>query len=393
MSSRALALASAAAVALTLACAGARGRGGGGRAEPPRRSIVVPGAGALEVAVPPGWDVREGDGDEASGHAVELAPAGKPFVALLSPVVNPQARATEEGADTAQMFVELSRRKASETAVEQEIPLMELVGEGGVHGFWFGVTDRAMEGKEPQAGEYRHLVQGAAAVGPLLVAFTLLDNGPGPHRKQLLDLVRTARFVGEGGAPGEGSRPGGTGKEGGARPRTPSPAGGGTRPPAEGFEPDPDAVTVPLVVEDAARRVSALVDLPGFTMFKPRTSEDGKGLVVLGQHPDTGIVASMILRDAPGQDARACRDDALARIRKATPEVADVKTSDRAGLARASYTLAQLGGEKLAQRHAHAFAARNGVCVNLHLSKADPDAGDAARFEEILRTLRFGEAL
>jgi hypothetical protein len=378
MSSRALALASAAAVALTLTCTDTRGRGGGGRAEPPRRSIVVPGAGALEVAVPPGWDVREGDGDEASGHAVELAPAGKPFVALLSPVVNPQARATEEGADTAQMFVELSRRKASETAVEQEIPLMELVGEGGVHGFWFGVTDRAMEGKEPQAGEYRHLVQGAAAVGPLLVAFTLLDNGPGPHRKQLLDLVRTARFVG---------------KEGGARPRTPSPAGGGTRPPAEGFEPDPDAVTVPLVVEDAARRVSALVDLPGFTMFKPRTSEDGKGLVVLGQHPDTGIVASMILRDAPGQDARACRDDALARIRKATPEVADVKTSDRAGLARASYTLAQLGGEKLAQRHAHAFAARNGVCVNLHLSKADPDAGDAARFEEILRTLRFGEAL
>jgi hypothetical protein len=382
----AVAFALAALALAALGCAGGKGaQAGAGAGATTRRSFAVPGEGVLELSVPSGWDVREGEGDASSPRTIELAPAGKPFVALVSPIVNPEKSQTREGADTAQLLAELSRRKAAETAVEAEIPLMEVVGEGGVHGYWFQVTDRTMEGKTPKEGEYRHLIQGAAAVGPLLVAFTLLDNGAGPHRRQILEVVRTARITGAGGTGGGGQPSARAAPEGGGT------GGGDER--LSGFEPDPGAGTVPLVVEDPGKRVSALVDLPGFKMFRPRASEDGKGLVVLGQNPETGIVASVILRDAPGLDARACRDEALARIRKATPELTDIATRDAGGVARAAYMLSELNGQPMRQQHAHAFAARNGVCVNLHLSKAEPVAEDRERFEKILASLRFGEAL
>jgi hypothetical protein len=373
--------------ALALACAGARGaRRVTSAAElgAPRR-FSLPGRGALELRVPAGWEVQDVPASASAPRTIELAPAGRPFVALLSPVENPAAEPGRKDADTAQLLAEVERRKASETAVETEIPLMELVGEAGVHGFWFAVTDRSMEGKTPAPGEYRHLIQGAAAVGTVLLGFTLLDNGPGPQRGQLLALVRTARVVGRE-APG-GTGEGGTGA-GGAEPGEGAAPGGG----AEDFEPDPEAETSPLVVHDPARRVSVLVDLPGFSMFKPRLSEDGTGVVVLGQQAETGIVASVILREAPGLDARGCRDEALARIRRALPGIEDVRTSEADGKAMASYALPELHGQQLRQRHAHAFVARDGVCANLHLSKADPTPEDAARFERMLASLRFGES-
>jgi hypothetical protein len=385
----------AAAALVALACAGARRAGGAAGSEGggTRRSFAVPGQGLLEVTLPAGWEAVDKPGDATSPRTIELGPPGRPFLALLSPVENPEASQGREGADTAQLLAELSRRRAAETAVESEIPLMELVGEAGVHGFWFAATDRSMEGKQPKPGEYRHLMQGAAAIGPILLAFTLLDNGPGPQRSQLLALVRTARLA-------AGAAPGGTGGpgEGGAGEGGPEPGGpgGGAAPgsrAADGFEPDPGAETVPLVVHDPAHRVSVLVDLPGFAMFKPRPSEDGTAIVVLGENPETGIVASVILREARGLDARGCRDDALARIRSATPGIVDVRTSEVDGVARASYALQELHGQEVRQQHAHAFLARNGVCANLHLSKADASPEDAARFEQILGSLRFGEAL
>lgn len=378
-----------ASAAVALACAGSRGASGapGSEGGGTRRGFAVPGQGLLEVTVPAGWEALDKPGDASSPRTIELGPPGRPFVVLLSPVENPEATAGREGADTAQLLAELSRRRAAATAVESEIPLMELVGEAGVHGFWFAATDRSMEGKEPKPGEYRHLMQGAAAIGPILLAFTLLDNGPGPQRSQLLALVRTARLAG-------GAAPGGTGGTGEGGPERHGP-GGGAAPGsgAEGFEPDPGAETAPLVVHDPAHRVSVLVDLPGFAMFKPRASEDGTGIVVLGENAGTGMVASVILREARGLDARGCRDEALARIRSATPGIVDVRTSEADGVARASYALPELRGQEIRQQHAHAFLARNGVCVNLHLSKADATPDDAARFEQILGSLRFGEAL
>jgi hypothetical protein len=43
--------------------------------------------------------------------------------------------------------------------------------------------------------------------------------------------------------------------------------------------------------------------------------------------------------------------------------------------------------------HAHAFLWRDGVCIGVHVSKADPDREDAARLDAILSSVRLAEDL
>ena len=369
------------------ACAGRRG---GTAPAPQRQRFEVPGHGALDIAVPAGWKASAAEGEDPMPLTVRLEPreakGGRGFIVLLTPFWSPTspAEGTPEApaapdtlgadaqGDTAQLLAELARRKALATSAEQEIALQELRGEAGVHGYWFAATDRALAGKEPGAGEWRHLMQGAAAVGEMILAFTLLDNEAGPQREAILDVVRSARHV-------------------------PPPAGGAAAPPADGamrFTPDPDAATEPLAVSPPGGAFAVLVDLPGFRMFAPRPAEDGEGVIVLGQHPGTGLVASVTLLEAKGEgDARACRERKLERIRKSAPELRELELSETNGAARATYVLDELRGRPIRQEHAHLFLWRDGVCVNVQVSKADPEPADAGRIETILSSVRFGATL
>lgn len=365
-----------AALALALAgtgCAGARARPAS--PEPPgRTAFVVPGHGALEIEIPPGWTAAYERGEPPAPRTIRLTGPGGAFVALLSPFWNPgEPEEAPVRADTAQLFAELARRGALAGSVEREIALEELVGEG-VHGYWFAATDRELAGKEPVPGEWRHLLQGAAAVGPLLVAFTLLDNAPGPQREQLLAVVRGARHAPDRDGPGEDAEGGeDSGRE---------------------LEADPDVSTVPLRVEVRGKAWTVLVDLPGFRMFEPRASAAGVETLVVGHDPETGLVASVILRRAEGaRDAASCRDEDLGKIRAAHPDVADVRLSESAGAARATYVQPELDGSKIPQLHGHAWLHRDDVCVNVHVSKAGPDAGDADALERILGSVRYGTDL
>lgn len=354
-----------AAASVIAACAGghAAQRHPGETQPQGRRLFEVPGHGALEIAVPAGWIASAGDEDPS---AIRLEPPGGSFVALLAIRWNrsEQASAADRVAE-ARIVAELARRQALETSGEKEIPLHEIAGEG-VHGFWFAATDRALAAREPGADEWRHLLQGVAAVGPLSVAFTLLDNAPGPQRDAILGVVLGARYVPA--AEANGGEPAGAG----------------------GFVLDDDAFTSPLRVALANRAWSVLVDLPDFRMFEPRANDGG--LLVLGQDPRTALVASVLLRPAgDAGDAGACRDHALARIRSAAPDIEDLRTWAAAPAARAAYTLAEMRGRPIRQMHAHAWLLRDGVCVNVHASKAEPAAGDAERIEAILASVRFGE--
>jgi hypothetical protein len=373
-------LAYAAAVLAAAGCAAAKPRPPPPRPRPPARSAFdVPGHGTLELAVPPGWTARLDEGDPSAPRTIRLGAPGADFVAYLAPFWNPgEPEDPAARADGAQLLAELARRGALAGSVEREIPLEELVGDG-VHGFWFAATDRELAGKEPAAGEYRHLLQGAAAVGPLVVAFTLLDNGPGPQRAALLALVRGARYVA--GAAALGGEKGGEDADGAAD------ADGGP-------EPDPGVATLPLRVEVRGRPWTVLVDLPGFRMFKPRSSDEGVEALVVGHDPDRGIVASVMLRPADrARDAGGCRDEDLARIRAAHPALAGLRLSGAAGAARAAYTLPQLDGKPIPQLHGHAWLWRDDVCASVHVSKAAPGQGDAAALERILDSVRYGADL
>lgn len=369
------ALLASAVLAACAACAGARARGGA-PASTTARAFPVPGHGTLTLAVPAGWTAEAAQAEAPLPMAVRLAPgrAGARFVALVTPVWDPDAPDDPARAETAQALAELARRKALEGSVEKEIALEELVG-SGVHGYWFTATDRSLLGKEKGPDEWRSLVQGAAVVGELLVMFEVLDDGPGPHRQAMLDVIRTARHA----PPAE---------------KAPPPARGGDEEEDEGaFSPDPDVDTVPLSVEYPGQRWSVLVDLPGFAAAAPRRGSDGRSVMVLAENPESGVVASVLLAAAPGAGAAACRERDLARIRAAIPDLRDLRLSEEGGVARAEYLVPTFRGEQVRQWNAHAWRERDGVCVHLHLSRMGHEARDHETLETILRTLRFGETL
>jgi len=333
-----------------------------------RRAFAVPDHGNLLLSIPPGWTASEGEGEgeAAAVPAIRLGAPGHRFAATLTPLWNPgEPEAAEARADTALLFADLGRRNALGGSAEQEIPLEELSGPG-VKGFWFTATDRECVGREPGPEEWRNIVQGAAAVGPVIVAFTLLDDGPGPQRSLLLDIVRTARHEDEGGDEGEDE-----GEELGE------------------LDPVPDALTVPLRIAWPGKRWAVLVDLPGFKVGARKAGE-GRGPFALGLHPATGIAASVTLvPSAAAKDAGGCRDEALAAIAGNEPKPANVLKEGP----RVTYTILGAASAGVVETHAHAFLHREGLCANVHASKMAPSPEDAARIEAILSSARFAEDL
>jgi hypothetical protein len=331
-----------------------------------RRAFAVrgPGHGRILLSIPPGWSVTElARGGEASFDAVVLdGPAGA-FRAVLTPLWNPgEPESAEARIDTAQLFAEIGRRKALSGSVERELALEQVEGPG-VRGFYFAATDRELVGREVGPGEWRNILQGAAAVGPVILAFTLLDDGPGPQRTQLLDVVRTARHL----ADGEEDR-----DEVGE------------------VEALPDEPTLPLRVAWPGKTWAVLVDLPEFRVGI-RRGAPALPPAVLAVDPGSGIVATVSLREAPrARDAAACRAEALAAITRGIPRVSAVQLGEGSP-ARASYVVTSEQG--VAALHAHAFLSRDGLCANVHVSKAEPSAEDPARVEAILSSVRFGEDL
>ena len=375
MSPRALAgLATTAALVLLSGCARVRPAPSSAEARPgwTERSMAVSGHGRLVVALPPGWVATEGREGEASLLSLRLTKPGARFLVLLTPLWNPgEPEAPQGRADTAMLFAELGRRRALAGSVEQELSLEELEGPG-VRGAYFSATDRELVGREPGPDEYRHVLQGAAAVGPVIVTFTLLDDGPGPWRAELLDVVRTARHAPEGAA-AEGA----------------APDGGGAA-----VEPMPGVETVPLRVALPGRSWAVLVDLPGFLVARVAASRTGPGsLHVLGRSPETEVVASVLLSPAgEARDAAGCRERALARIRGAGQRLEDLRRAEGGGAAAATYTIPS-GAGGASEWHAHAFRFREGVCASVHVSKADPGPEDAARLDAILSSFRIAEDL
>jgi hypothetical protein len=322
-----------------------------------RRAFLVRGHGRLLVVLPEGWRAAESDDGGSPGPTIRIEKPGEKFLLLLTPMWNPgEPEPPQARADTARLFAELGRRSALAGSVEQEIPLLELE-DGGAPGAYFSATDAKLAGREAGPDEFRHVMQGAAAIGPVILAFTVLDDAPGPWRAQALELVRRARHVPDGepeaGASGD-------------------------------LDPLDDDATTPLRLRWPGRSWEVLVDLPGFRAGL-RAPGDGAPYAI-ALHPETGVAASVSLLPAgPAHDAAACRERTLAALVQAFPRLA-VGRADGAGMARASYELVGRAGPEV---HAHAFLLREGICVNVHASKAAPEPGDVDRLEAVLSTVRI----
>jgi hypothetical protein len=329
-------------------------------APPAERRFEVPGQGDLFLPLPAEWTESQIEEDPGAPPTFQLEPGDGAFVVLLTPLWDPDDPEAPAEPEQARALAELARREMAASALEEEIPLEDLVG-AGVRGYWFQATDRRLAGKPPPPGEWLHVLQGAIAVGRVVLAFTLLDDADGPQRRLVLDALRAARHA---------------------------------APPDE--EEDEEGAEVlsdePLSVGLPGRSWSVLLDLPGFAAEAPRPDEEGRGVLAIAADTRTNAVASVLVAEASGvRDARACRDQDLARIRAAV-EIRDLRIREEGEVARARYVVPEMDGRAVQQLNVHAWRFREGACVAVHLSLMDHGPEDEAFLERIVATLRLAES-
>jgi len=335
--------------------------------------------------------------DPPAGHHLLL------LTPLWDPAVAPGAPAGERGAHA---MADLARRKALETSAEDEVPLMALGG--GATGWWFAVTDRELGpgGRAAEPDEFKALVQGAASVGGLVVAFTLLDDGDGPHRAEALAIVRAVRHE-PAALPAAPLAPASTGA-------TPAPAAPEARPagaepeatpaappaarPGAGGPGDPAGWRTqgraPLSVTYPGKGWSVVLAVAGYRVDGPDVMPDGKLVHVVAEEEATGVVLSVVLTDARGRaSAGACADADWKRIGASLGEAPPVRRRDEGEQVRADYFVASQRGTRVDQQNASRWWYRDGVCVHVHASLMGFQPGDEPKLEKALAAAAFAEAL
>lgn len=341
-----------------------------------RLAVAVGERSEVVFLVPAGWKATSGEPEPPLPASVRFEPPLGHFALVVTPLAGPGEAAGPVGSEVARTLVEAARDRAREGAVERELPLVALEPPG-LRGWYFAATDRELAEAGVPAGpdDYRCLVQGAVVVGPLVLAFSLLDDGAGPHREVALGLVRGAVH-----------RP----------PPLPRPAERASEPPGRRHA-DPSSWALrgaePLELALPGRAWSLLLDLGGWSVADPRRRFDGSGVTVIGQRRDDGLLLSASLVEAAGRrSAESCRERDWERMAK-LEGLTSPRLEVTAGEARAWYTVREEAGPT---RHLSAWRYRDGACLHLHLSlPAEPGAapGAEARLRQGLGLARYGESL
>jgi hypothetical protein len=404
-----LVLSLAAALALA-ACAHAPLAPAGPAAGSSRVALDLGARGRMLVVVPPGWIATPGDAQPPVPASLRLDPPAGHHLLLLTPLwdpaVAPGAPAGERGAHD---MADLARQKALETAAEDEVPLVALGG--GATGWWFAVTDRELGpgGRTAEPDVFKALLQGAASVGGLVVAFTLLDDGDGPHRAEVLGIVRGVRHEPPGRTAREpaaaaaepapppappAAEPPRAGKAPPAAPSEPQPP----RPPGAGGPGDPAGWRTqgrdPVAATYPGKGWAVTLAVPGYRVDGPDVMPDGKLVHLVAEDDVSGVVVSVVLSDARGRTSSgACADADWKRIGLSLGEAPPVKRRDEGERVRADYFVASQRGARVDQQNASLWWYRDGVCVHVHASLMGWQAGDEPKLERALAAAAFAEAL
>ncbi|MEW6665619.1 MAG: hypothetical protein AB1512_10430 [Thermodesulfobacteriota bacterium] len=133
--------------------------------------------------VPEAWtdEIKRPKGDLPP--TLEFHPGGVPASAVhITPVWSPQEDPSFNSPERIRKLVEEAGKALLAEALEKELAIREIKGKS-VSGLYFGLTD-----KKPDlpTGEFKYMIQGACAVGDLLVTFTIFTQS------QDSDVIKTA---------------------------------------------------------------------------------------------------------------------------------------------------------------------------------------------------------
>jgi hypothetical protein len=310
---------------------------------PAERTFDVPGRGQLVLAVPEGWQVETRAEEGRPWRRITLRPrAGDAFSVQLTPAFDPDDRLVSDvPPDLVRSIAQESLQKLAPQSVEKDLALEKLGGP--LTGWRFTATDAA-----PGPGEWTHVTAGVAALGPFALAFTILTSGEDtPERAQALETIRGARWV-----------------------------------------PPPRPRLDPLALRSGSRGWTLQLFLPGFRSGPLERAGDG-GVRVFAADEKSRVVASVSLSPAEGPDSASAACEHYLALRKDVPYApSSLKRGPRAGLATVEYLIAEYDGVPVRQKNVFACLSRDGVWMEIHLSKVSYQPEDEALFDRILKTVR-----
>lgn len=152
---------------------------------------VLPGHGAIAVAVPAEWadSIHQPRGESPPTIVFQTADSSK-FQALITPIWHVNSKSAAVRARSTKTLVEDSASRAASSAIEQELPVRPFSGRLG-KGYYFSATDR-----NPEPGGYRYLTQGAIVIDDLTVTFTILTNSDsGDAVTDALQMIKEIRRI------------------------------------------------------------------------------------------------------------------------------------------------------------------------------------------------------
>jgi tetratricopeptide (TPR) repeat protein len=136
---------------------------------------------------------------------------------------------------------------------------------------------------------------------------------------------------------------------------------------------------------------SLLIDLPGFEQDRAETRPDGRGVMIQASSREYGVVASVFLESRPDLDStEACKEDYWRKSARAPLPKSGVKFGAQGALATVHWKLGN-EGDAFQQKHVNAYLYRDGVCVDVHLSKFPAAPSDEKAFAALLDTVRFSD--
>ena len=134
------------------------------------------------------------------------------------------------------------------------------------------------------------------------------------------------------------------------------------------------------------------IDLPGFVLAERRAGPKEPHVMFRASHPETRVVVSAFLERNPELSSKEqCRAHYTAKLLKGPFEHADVEQVGRGRMAIWRAMVPEFRGLPVRQQNVHAHLFRDGVCVEVHLSRVGYEPDDERLFEAVLRTVRFSD--
>lgn len=155
----------------------------------------------------------------------------------------------------------------------------------------------------------------------------------------------------------------------------------------------PGSTGAPITLALPNRGWALEIQAAGFATQRDETREDGNARYFYATNSDSNLNMSVLLEKTPSSQSRThCRAYYWENLKKRSPlKMDDVRMSDPGHVAVLEYMVKQYQDLQVEQKNLNAYLAKDGVCVDIHLSKVQFRSGEESLFTAVLDGLRVAE--